>query len=590
MADKRTAGFMQQLGIGNTEQLRHRTINSGSRAGDFANIARTMGRGPATQALAGVAGGVGGLISGEGGRGVKEFGRDFAQGVNDFRDGAIARDEGITVERLRNRRTLKKELEGISVGGGTLPEQINAAQQIARKANQMGDVSVALNAAQMATQLRKQLEEQKQAGIETEGAEIELEAARAEEDIGVSASIIGRDDLGDGKAVRLDSERAQELGYGPESVGKFVFVDKDGVRHIVDGADVLPEGVLASKLNRGGITPSKDTVDGVAFLNGAGPSKIAGLRAPLKDMGQQADVLLEVSTLLQTLASPDFGVGATGKGVIKANSLIRLMDNTTKILVDADKGTGASAELTDKYTWGTGDDKVVVNGEKGFYEKFKERGKDQNYMLRTLNNISGADEGSLADYLPANILENLKAKNQSIEQIAIIAEQYFANVMELAYIEARLSEPSNRGLSDKDIINALMRIGAHTANPASFAERQDFQMRRMLESVDSLGSMFTIPPGAKTSLDEVIDYVYKPEVRDTIRNKITTAQASIQPLRDPAMTGAAPPQPQLTPTPSVELGQVRKAMADGTLSQEMIDSLSDEDFAAIAEEFAELEQ
>lgn len=58
------------------------------------------------------------------------------------------------------------------------------------------------------------------------------------------------------------------------------------------------------------------------------------------------------------------------------------------------------------------------------------------------------------------------------------AQNYRAQVMELAYVAARAAEPSNRGLSDNDIINALRRLGAETGNPAVL-------MRRSFEIVAS---------------------------------------------------------------------------------------------------------
>ena len=45
------------------------------------------------------------------------------------------------------------------------------------------------------------------------------------------------------------------------------------------------------------------------------------------------------------------------------------------------------------------------------------------------------------------------------------AQNYRAQVIELAYIAARAAEPSNRGLSDKDIQAALEKLGASSGNP-----------------------------------------------------------------------------------------------------------------------------
>ncbi len=48
---------------------------------------------------------------------------------------------------------------------------------------------------------------------------------------------------------------------------------------------------------------------------------------------------------------------------------------------------------------------------------------------------------------------------------AAAASRYRANIMTLAYMEARATEPSNRGLSDKDIEAALNRLEAWSGNP-----------------------------------------------------------------------------------------------------------------------------
>jgi hypothetical protein len=51
------------------------------------------------------------------------------------------------------------------------------------------------------------------------------------------------------------------------------------------------------------------------------------------------------------------------------------------------------------------------------------------------------------------------------------AQNYRAQIIELAYLSARAAEPSNRGLSDNDIKNALRRLGAESANPAVLFRR-----------------------------------------------------------------------------------------------------------------------
>jgi hypothetical protein len=117
-------------------------------------------------------------------------------------------------------------------------------------------------------------------------------------------------------------------------------------------------------------------------------------------------------------------------------------------------------------------------------------------------------------------------------QIARYAEQYWANVMELAYMDARLKEPSNRGLSDKDIENALRRIGAATASPASFAQRQLSLIRRVGDAIDALGEDITIPYGSKVRRNDLIDFIYRPEVRYKARDAVDVAEQALQEVYD----------------------------------------------------------
>jgi len=63
---------------------------------------------------------------------------------------------------------------------------------------------------------------------------------------------------------------------------------------------------------------------------------------------------------------------------------------------------------------------------------------------------------------------------QNLRGASSAAQQHRAQIMELAYMAARMAEPSNRGLSDNDIKNALDRIAGNTSNP-------QVMMRRFIE-------------------------------------------------------------------------------------------------------------
>jgi hypothetical protein len=60
---------------------------------------------------------------------------------------------------------------------------------------------------------------------------------------------------------------------------------------------------------------------------------------------------------------------------------------------------------------------------------------------------------------------------EELRDASSAAQQHRAMVMELAYLAARMAEPSNRGLSDNDIKNAMRRIAGGTSNPQVMMRR-----------------------------------------------------------------------------------------------------------------------
>ena len=88
---------------------------------------------------------------------------------------------------------------------------------------------------------------------------------------------------------------------------------------------------------------------------------------------------------------------------------------------------------------------------------------------------------------------------EGVERTSAAAQQHRANVMEMAYMAARLAEPSNRGLSDNDIKNALTRIAGDTSNPqvmvrrflemqVDAADELDFGMKMFHGSLDGVSN------------------------------------------------------------------------------------------------------
>lgn len=121
----------------------------------------------------------------------------------------------------------------------------------------------------------------------------------------------------------------------------------------------------------------------------------------------------------------------------------------------------------------------------------------------------------LQEMLPAGMEKNTQA-----------AQLYLANIMELAYLDARIQEPSNRGLSDNDIKAALQRIGADTADPMVFAKRQlEVINTKLLPKIENLGQNFTTFDNPTYTKEDVINEVYDPKVRqDTLDQLLQTKE------------------------------------------------------------------
>jgi len=105
-----------------------------------------------------------------------------------------------------------------------------------------------------------------------------------------------------------------------------------------------------------------------------------------------------------------------------------------------------------------------VRNAKGFVNAFASKGmSEHNNSLRD-QLLDGVKDGT-------NALLSLIELPEGVVKGSAAAQQHQAAIMEMAYMAARLAEPSNRGLSDNDIANALKRIAGGTSNPQVMARR-----------------------------------------------------------------------------------------------------------------------
>lgn len=82
---------------------------------------------------------------------------------------------------------------------------------------------------------------------------------------------------------------------------------------------------------------------------------------------------------------------------------------------------------------------------------------------------------------------------ESVREDSAAAQQHRAQILELAYMAARIAEPSNRGLSDNDIKYALQRIAGDTSNPQVMVRRFVEAIGDAMYEVDAMIDTYSVP-------------------------------------------------------------------------------------------------
>lgn len=493
MATTNNKGFLDSIGYTNfneTAALSQRTKRMEVSGGGVGNAAYNRGiqtGAGAAPAAAGLAAGIGGLISGEGGRGIREFGRDFARGGKQAKDQAIAEEMGMAggAQELRTRReTFKRIREAASQinDDGSVASRRELAGKVAEIAQQTGDFATLDKALRQMTELDREGEELRKLGLEGDAAERE---AQLEKEVGFEARHMDDKEGTRGRAVRINK--------GPDT-GKYMLYRPGQEPVVVEGGELqMPKTSAQASSSR---LLVQDTLQGLARANGATPGKITQLRSQLTSMEQNARIVSNIATNLAGLQDPQAALDLSGKGAINADKSISFVESIADVF-----GFGGPEE--DSRTNYDGQFMTTKKQREVAIERMQSEGLDR------FAQANGMD--SARDLLPQHVQDN-----------ALAAEQYWANIMELAYLDARLMEPSNRGLSDNDIQNALKRIGADTANPVSFAVRQlEVIETNLLPALENLGGNFSTfdNPSGYTS-QQISNEVYGIENKLRVRDQL----------------------------------------------------------------------
>ena len=478
MADQE--GFLDSIGVGSRDEgaLRRKALNEqATRGQSLAAQQARMGQ-QASPLLHGGVNALSGLITGKGGRSLSGVKKNFGAGMERREEEQDAQASGITLEALRARREIRAATANFK-DDGSFESRINMANQVAKIANKYGQLDLVAGALKQVTELQKEREEFTQLGVETR-------ALTQGESLGFEARHINDDTSVKGKAVPI---------IKGDDAGKFLLVRPGEEDEVVDGSRLVAPGKTSPK---GSVQRARkfETLQGIASDQGASGGKIAGLRNNLMSVGENSVIIGNMATNLLNAFDPQGTVGMQGTFAVKADNAIRCAES-------------ASTALTGRF-----DDAKPVSwgGKRVSPEKQYEIATDVGILDRFLAKAGIID---IATTLPPGIEANSEAANL-----------YKANVMQLAYLDARLMEPSNRGLSDKDIEAALERIGAASGNPTNFARRQlEVIDTQLLPRVRNLGNEYTVPEDEFSNPQgyerkDIKNYVYNPEVRGQVEESL----------------------------------------------------------------------
>ena len=363
-----------------------------------------------------------GMMFGLGEMGTTRLGTAGAQLIGkgqQAKDNITANANGITVEEVRARRRIRQEIAKVS-DDGSFGSRRKMAEIAAKIANEEGDAASLSRALQTIQDLKTE---------ESEFNKLQSQEASAEAKAIGDATVDGYTSDGNPRTGILAIKNGQS-GMNVTENGQMVFKPFDENFSMVDPQttnNVIDPFSIANEIKKN---------NGVAFVG-----RIKGLASSANTS------LAKTDRVLSTLQ--DLNVDGSASSVIgQSGSIVTFVDNIARNVNGVISAFSARGQVADNKPG------MLPNGE------------ERTFAGRS-GLISMAQEAS-------NSFSQLIQLPAGVSATSAAAQQHRAAVMEMAYMAARLAEPSNRGLSDNDIKNALARIAGDTSNP-------QVMMRRFME-------------------------------------------------------------------------------------------------------------
>ena len=422
-ADK---GFLDAIGVGSVDE---RALVTAARAEQRDNF-RALGMG-ARRGVGALVGGAAGLLTGEdNGRSFKGILRNMSAGAQAREDVDAAQLAGISLEDLQARRAIRKELgkEEFAPLANEDPYDLRErmAARAAKIASQSGSASLQANALQTLKIVRDE---------RMEYNKLQTAQNAAKQDL-----------IKDGIHTAYDTTD----GNGPVT-GMLKQDEETGLW----GLEFSNNGVMDFRAFGNGFTledpdagTAKETPD-QRMRRAFGKTHVDETREMIQVNASTMRKIGRVTESVHEYAKAGIDesvLGNSGKVVTWIDNGLRNIRGTLGAFmpIDQDKGGAAidqAADPTGRFGNRGG------NGWSGWNTWLGRAGDPTDGIWRSFK---------LPDW----------AQGVSAE-----AQEHRAQILELAYMAARLAEPSNRGLSDKDIEAAMARIAGDTSNPQQLLRR-----------------------------------------------------------------------------------------------------------------------
>lgn len=354
---------------------------------------------------------------------------DYDAAQKRVRDEIVEKTVGLRPGELASRRKIRDEFRQQDFGDMTnYDNRIAAAQFVARRAAEEGNTP-ALDAslAQLSALVEEKQEYQKeQAGIEsTEEVTAGRKADRVEQMSATGYEVVGEDEyraVGGTRDMIRDDDGNYRAGMRTST----------GFRRFNENfLPTDPRAVSGAGQNSLGLDQRLRLAVGGKYI--AETKDL--LQANFKNMAQSYRLMKDIRRWGDDAVSI---IGGAGEVTAEVNSAVNNLTGIVRML-----GGGSEADWEAGGEW---------KDEDGNWQR--RRSKEEWHKMAT------DDSNPIWNVLPDNFRGNARE-----------ATLFRAHIMDLAYMAARLAEPSNRGLSDRDIESALIRIAGSLNDPKALSHR-----------------------------------------------------------------------------------------------------------------------